>query len=83
MCAEGTNRGGRKGLDDIVGRMTEPGFVTRHGRAPTVPETGAHVNPEMLALAPPRSRYVRRWRRHARRCLSCRNIFLYFGLTLD
>jgi hypothetical protein len=37
----------------------------------------------MLALSPPRSRYVRRWRRHARHCLACANVFRYFGLSVD
>jgi hypothetical protein len=34
-------------------------------------------------MVPPRSRYVRRWRRHARHCLHCANVFRYYGLKLD
>jgi len=83
MSAQTTNRDGRKALDEIVADMAEPGFITRHHRPPSVPETGAHVNADMLAVVAPRSRYVRRWRRHARHCLACANVFRYFGLPLD
>jgi len=83
MSAEDANRGGRQALDEIMGRMAEPDFTVRHRRVPSIPETGAHVSPEMLALVPPRSRYVRRWRRHARHCLGCANVFRYYGLSLD
>ena len=83
MCAAASNRDDRQALDEIVGRMLEPGFVIRHRRAPAGRKTGAHVDPEMLALSPPRSRYVRRWRRHARHCLDCANVFRYLGLSLD
>lgn len=77
------NRDGRKALDDIIGRMAEPGFAGRHPRAPSKRRTGAHVNPEMLALSPPKSRYVRRWRKHARNCQDCSNVFRYLGISLD
>ncbi|MFV2072939.1 MAG: hypothetical protein ACC742_09850 [Thermoanaerobaculales bacterium] len=83
MCAAESNRDQRQALDKIVDQMGEPGFVIRHRRPPAARKTGAHVDPEVLALAPPRSRYVRRWRRHARHCLECANIFRYFGLSLD
>ena len=83
MCAAESNRGQRQALDEIVDQMGEPGFVIRHRRMPSARKTGAHVDPEVLALAPPRSRYVRRWRRHARNCLECANVFRYLGLTLD
>lgn len=74
---------GRSTLDDLIGRLAEPEFSVRHRRVPEVPKTGAHVSPEVLALEPPRSRYVRRWRRHARHCLHCANVFRYYGLRLD
>jgi hypothetical protein len=77
------NRGDRSTLDDIVGRLAEPGFAGLHPRAPSCKKSGAHVNPELLAVAPPRSRYVRRWRRHARHCQDCRNVFRYIGISLD
>jgi hypothetical protein len=37
----------------------------------------------MLAMISPKSRYARRWKRHARRCLSCANVFRYYGISLD
>ena len=83
MSSDTAKGNARKTLDDIVADMGKPGFVGLHHRPPSVPETGAHVNAEVLALVAPRSRYVRRWRRHARRCLACANVFRYFGLSLD
>ena len=81
---EGNSKpGGRQALDEIMGRMAEPDFTVRHRRVPEIPETGAHVSPEMLAMLPPKSRYVRRWKRHARRCLACANVFRYYGISLD
>jgi hypothetical protein len=81
---EGNSKpGGRQALDEIMGRMAEPNFTVRHRRVPEIPETGAHVSPEMLAMLPPKSRYVRRWKRHARRCLHCANVFRYYGIKLD
>ncbi len=73
----------RRGLDELVTQMGQPGFVTRFRRPPSFRETSAHVNPVMLATAPPRSVYVRQWRRHARRCPACASVFRYFGLSLD
>ena len=64
-----------------MGRMAEPDFTVRHRRVPEIPETGAHVSPEMLAMISPKSRYVRRWKRHARRCLPCANVFRYYGIA--
>ena len=78
-----TKPGGRQALDEIMGRMAEPDFTVRHRRVPEIPETGAHVSPEMLAMISPKSRYVRRWKRHARRCLPCANVFRYYGISLD
>ena len=75
--------GGRKGLDELMGELRKPEFSIRHRRVPEVPKNGAHVSPEVLAMEPPRSRYVRRWRRHARTCLHCANVFRYFGIKLD
>jgi hypothetical protein len=81
---EGNSKpGGRRALDEIMARMAEPNFTVRHRRVPEIPETGAHVSPEVLALVPPRSRYVRRWRRHARHCLACANVYRYYGLSTD
>ncbi len=77
------NNGGRKALDDIVERMVEPGFAAGHPRPPRKRPTGAHVNPEILALSRPRSRYVRQWRRHARQCQDCSNVFRYLGISLS
>ena len=82
MSAE-SDGDGRRTLDDIVGDMAKPGFVVRHHRPAPVREPGSHVNPELLAVSPPRSRYVRRWKRHARHCLECANVFRYFGFSLD
>ncbi|MCG6949305.1 MAG: hypothetical protein LJE93_10370 [Acidobacteria bacterium] len=78
-----TKPGGRQTLDDIVGRMGETDFTIRHRRVPEFPETGAHVSPEMLAMISPKSRYVKKWKRHARRCLRCANVFRYYGISLD
>lgn len=76
------NRGGRSALDEIVGRLSEPGFAGLHPRAQSRATGSAHVNPELLAVSPPRSRYVRRWRRHAKHCQYCRNIFRYLGIGI-
>jgi len=76
------NRGSRKALDDIIGRMAEPGFAASHPRVPKKRPTAAHVNPEILALSQPRSRYVRQWRRHAKHCQDCSNVFRYLGIVL-
>jgi hypothetical protein len=76
------NRGGRKALDAIVEQMAEPGFASTHPRALAKRQTGAHVSPEILALSKPRSRYVRQWRRHARHCQDCSNVFRYLGISL-
>jgi hypothetical protein len=82
MSESKPNRNGRKALDDIVGRMVEPGFAASHPRESSKKRTGAHVNPEILALSQPRSRYVRQWRRHARHCQDCSNVFRYLGISL-
>ena len=83
MSESKPNRGRRKALDAIVERMVEPGFAANHPRAPSKRRTGAHVNPEMLALSSPKSRYVRQWRRHAKHCQDCRNVFRYLGIGLN
>ena len=72
----------RLGLDALVAQMTSPGFVIRYRRAPALRERGGHVSPSMLAVQAPRSRYVRSWRRHARRCSECAAVFRFFGLSL-
>jgi hypothetical protein len=71
------------GLDKIVPRMAEPYFVTRYRRLPSLRETSGHVSLSVLSVSPPRSTYVRRWRRHARRCPSCAAVFRYMGLPVD
>ncbi|MGD8438966.1 MAG: hypothetical protein PVG53_00410 [Holophagae bacterium] len=73
----------RIGLDALVAQMTNPGFTMRYRRAPVLRERSGHVSPAMLALQSPRSRYVRSWRRHARRCADCAAVFRYLGLKLD
>jgi hypothetical protein len=73
----------RKALDQLVRQMAESGFVVRYRRPPSMRETSGHVSASMLAVAPPRSRYVRRWRRHARHCESCAQVFRYMGLPVD
>jgi hypothetical protein len=75
--------GGRKTLDLLIAQLTDPLFVTRHRRVPSSRERGGHVSPAILAVSSPRSRYVRRWRRHARRCPECGSVFRYFGLAVD
>jgi hypothetical protein len=74
--------GQRFTLDQLVLRMTEPGFAALYGRRPSFAESSGHVSPTMLQLESPRSRYVRRWRRHAQRCPSCAAVFRYLGLPL-
>ena len=83
MSEGNTKPGGRQAIDEIMGRMAEPDFTVRHRRVPEIPTTGAHVSPEMLAMISPKSRYARRWKRHARRCLPCANVFRYYGISLD
>ena len=72
----------RVGLDALVGRMMDPGFAIRHGRVPAMRERDGHVSPSMLAMQPLRSRYVRTWRRHARRCSECAGVFRYLGFPI-
>jgi hypothetical protein len=69
-------------LDELVARILEPGFVARYCRLRSFREAGGHVSPSILALQSPRSHYVSRWRRHARRCTTCGSVFRYFGLSL-
>jgi len=72
----------RVGLDALVGQMTDAGFAIRYGRVPAMRERGGHVSPSMLAMQPLRSRYVRTWRRHARRCSECATVFRYLGFPI-
>ncbi len=69
-------------LDVLMARLQEPGFVARYQRPPSTSERGGHVSAALLAVAPPRSRYVRQWRMHARRCPDCAAAFRYFGISL-
>lgn len=72
----------RQSLDALVAQMGEPGFVLRFRRRPAPISGSGHVEPAMLALSSPRSRYVRRWRRHAARCAACASVFRYYGLKV-
>ena len=72
----------RVGLDALVARMVDPGFTIRFRRVPAMRERGGHVSPATLAMQPRRSRYVRTWSRHARRCAECAAVFRYFGFPV-
>jgi hypothetical protein len=72
----------RVGLDGLVAQMASPGFVARFGRISERPERNGHVSPFLLSVQSSRSRYVRRWRRHARRCRECAAVFRQLGLSL-
>lgn len=74
--------GTRVGLDHLVRLMFEPCFVMCHRRNLSMVEREGHVSPTMLSLESPRSRYVRRWRRHARTCPSCAAVFSHLGFSL-
>ena len=69
----------RVGLDALVAQMADSGFAIRYRRVPVMRERGGHVSPSMLAMQPPRSRYVRTWRRHSQRCSDCAAVFRYLG----
>lgn len=75
--------GRRMALDDLVEQVLQPGFVTRFRRMPPSIERSGHVSAPMLEISPPRSRYVRRWKRHAKRCEQCRETFRYYGISVD
>ena len=72
----------RVGLDALVAQMVDTGFAMRYRRVPILRERGGHVSPSVLAMQPLRSRYVRTWRRHARRCADCATVFRYLGFPL-
>jgi uncharacterized membrane protein len=80
---ETEGRGARESLDRLVAHMAEPGFAIRFRRVPPSTERPGHVSPTILAASSRRSKYVRQWRRHARRCNDCANVFRYFGLSID
>ena len=78
-----TNLGHRRvGLDALVEQMADPGFGLCYRRVPLMRERGGHVSPSMLAMQPLRSRYVRTWRRLARRCSECATVFRYLGFPI-
>ena len=80
----GTTTGdGRKPLDVLLADLTDAAFVVRHRRVPSAREKDGHVSPTILAVSAPRSRYVRSWRRHARSCPGCAEVFRYLGLSVD
>jgi hypothetical protein len=70
-------------LDALVTRLRDPTFTARHRRELSLRSTSAHVNPVMLAVCSRDSLYVREWRRHARRCNACAQVFSYFDLDLE
>jgi hypothetical protein len=72
----------RAPLDALLAQLDDPLFVLKHRREPPRREGGGHVSPSILALSSPRSKYVRRWRRHARGCPACAAAFRYFGLNI-
>ncbi len=75
--------GKRVGLDALVRRMLDPCFVMLHRRVPKAATASGHVNPSLLQLMPPRSRFVRKWRRHAERCPQCAIVFRSLGLQIN
>ena len=83
MIAAATLGHRRVGLDALVAQMADLGFATRYRRVPVLCERGGHVSPSLLAMQPLRSRYVRTWKRHARRCADCSTVFRYLGFPLD
>lgn len=82
METEATMAGARHSLDRLMAKLREPGFLIRHQRLPFTGGSTGHVNLDELAMVPPRSRVVRKWRRHARRCPACAEAFRYLGLSL-
>jgi hypothetical protein len=83
MQATAAFGGRRRPLDELIALVAEPGFASLFRRAPSLRHETGHADPAALALARPRSRYVRQWRRHARHCPSCTEVFRYLGLALD
>lgn len=83
MDATAVFGGRRKRLDELVRLLVSPGFASLFRRVPAVRESAGHVSPSILAASSPRSRYVRTWRRHARRCRTCAEAFRYLGLSID
>ena len=81
MIAAGDHGRRRVGLDALVAQMVKPEFTMRYRRV-LMRERGGHVSPSALAMQPLRSRYVRTWRRHARRCSECASVFRYLGFPL-
>jgi hypothetical protein len=73
----------RVGLDALVACMRDPVFSIRFRRVPVMRERNGHVSPGMLAMQPRRSRYVRAWTRHARRCPECAAVLRYLGFPID
>ena len=77
-----TMDGRRLGMDQLVQLMMEPCFVMRHRRTTPMAEKAGHVSATLLSLESPRSRYVKRWKRHARSCSSCALVFSHLGFSL-
>jgi len=83
MYATAALGGRRRPLDELIVLVAEPGFASLFRRAPSLQKATGHADAATLAVAPPRSRYVRQWRRHARQCPACADVFRYLGLALD
>jgi hypothetical protein len=73
----------RLALDELVSRLLDPAFAVCFRRQPAVAELPGHVSPTVLAMCGNRSAYVKRWRRHARRCAHCRMVFGFYGIRVD
>jgi len=72
----------RRSLDELMTLVQQPSFAYLHRRLPLMSEVPGHASLRLLELAPSKSQYVRRWRRHARRCPGCAELFRYLGLSL-
>ena len=73
----------RKSLDELMYLVQQPSFAHIYRRLPLMCEAPGHASLRLLELAPPKSRYVRRWRRHARHCPSCAELFHFLGISLN
>jgi len=73
----------RKSLDELFFLVQQPSFARLYRRLPTHCEVPGHASLRLLELAPPKSRYVRRWKRHARHCPGCAELFRFLGIPLN
>lgn len=72
----------RKSLDELMTLVQQPSFAYLYRRMPLMCEAPGHASLRLLELAPAKSTYIRRWRRHARRCPGCAELFRYLGISL-